>query len=64
MFVEVEGEHEIGQRSLFVNLDRVTTAMLSADGKALTISFGVAQHTFRNETSIKTLLDALRGSQR
>jgi hypothetical protein len=63
MFIEVEGEHEIGQRSVFVNLDRVTAALLSTDGKALTVSFGRDdQHTFRDESSIKRLLAALRAA--
>ena len=61
MFVELEQERATGGGSIFVNVDRVTSAHLSADGKTLMIAFGPGDHhPFQGEENIKKLLAVLR----
>jgi len=60
-FIELQEERAAGGGSVFVNMDRVTSAHLSADSKTLTISYGPGDlHPFQGEENIRTLLLILR----
>lgn len=63
MFLELDDERTTGGGKIFINMDRVSTAHLSADGKTLMVSFASGDHhPFKGEENVNKLLAVLRPS--